>query len=273
MTKAQILQEKSKYEFYTYMSIVSVVLGFLLFIPLPPLGLPLFMGGGFSLAFVQKGFKKVSITFKEHYVKEAILSIVENGTYEPLNGFSKEEVYGAKLLKKEDRYQSEDLITGELLGRKIRCADLHLQDVRSNGKSTSVVTVFRGKYFEVELDKPINQFVYIVQNRYYFFNHGTNLKKMEMEWVDFNQAFDVYGEDELETFKLLKPAFMEKLIGLKQYYKKISFGFIGKKLVIAINNGKDSFDIQLFKPLNEQFIDEIKKELMDLKDIIALLVE
>src|SRR5690606_8414301 len=79
-------------------------------------------------------------------------------------------------------------------------------------------------------------------------------------------------EDELETFKLLKPAFMEKLIGLKQYYKKISFGFIGKKLVIAINNGKDSFDIQLFKPLNEQFIDEIKKELMDLKDIIALLV-
>jgi len=273
MTKADIKQMKSKYETYSMLSFGAIIVGFITFLPAPFFGMPLFIIGGLSQVFIANGFKKVSNTFKELYVKTEILKIVENGTYEPLNGFSKEEVYGARLLKKEDRYQSEDLITGELLGRKIRCADLHLQDVRSNGKSTSVVTVFRGKYFEVELDKPINQFVYIVQNRYYFFNYGTNLKKMEMEWVDFNQAFDVYGEDELETFKLLKPAFMEKLMGLKQYYKKISFGFIGKKLVIAINNGKDSFDLRLFHPFNDQFSEEIKKELMDLKDIIALLVE
>ena len=121
-------------------------------------------------------------------MKEEILKIVENGTYEPTKGFLKEEVYGAKLLKKEkDKFHSEDMITGMILGKTFRCADLHLQDVRSSGKSTTVVTVFKGKYFEIELDKMQSSFVYIVNNAAISFGKRDGLSKIDLEWVDFNK--------------------------------------------------------------------------------------
>lgn len=271
VTKQAIIKQKSHYEILSILSIISIVFGFVMFLPFPPFGFVFFLGGGLAQGIILSKFKKVSTAFKSRHVKEEILKIVEGGTYEPTKGFLKEEVYGAKLLKKEDRFHSEDMITGVISGKKFRCADLHLQDVRSSGKSTTVVTIFKGKYYEIELGKTQDSFVYIVNNATFGFGKKDGMSKIELEWIAFNQAFDVYGHDDLETFKLLKPAFTEKIYSLKLKYKKIEFGFIGKKLVIAINNGKDAFDLRMFKPFNDDFTEEIKQELTDLKEIIETL--
>lgn len=86
---------------------------------------------------------------------------------------------------------------------------------------------------------------------------------VEMEDVEFNKYFSVYAENEHEAFYILTPHFMEKI---KEVTKKLNcgimFGFIDSKLHIAIDNNEDSFEYNVFKPINEQEVsDNIVKDI------------
>ncbi len=260
--------KKKYYEGFIVFGYVLLAIGFILFIANPLIGGVLFLGGGIMTMIVSNQFKKLSIEYKLEYVKKTIENMYPTTQFHPQKGFLPEEVYSTLVLKKEDRFASEDLMEGTLLNRRFRCADLHLQDVRSNGKSTTVVTVFRGRFYEIEFDKTLPTPVYIVNNQMAF-HRFTAFEKMEMEWVQFNKVFDLFGKDAVMTFKLIKPRFMEKVMELKNQYKNIQFGFIGNKLYIAIQNGIDTFDLKMFKPIDYSYIDEIKREFSD----IALLIE
>lgn len=270
MSKTDFMKRKSAYESYNAVGIGMVIIGFLSFMLNPLIGGFLFIGGGIMTVVIANGFKKLSNEFKKVYIKNAIEEMYPNTIFTPDKGFSKEEVYDTLVLKKEDRFASEDMIEGSLWNRQFRCADLHLQDVRSSGKTTTVVTVFRGRFYEIEFDKTLSTPVYIVDNQYAFHRFGA-YEKMEMEWVQFNKTFDVFGEDQLGVFRLIKPKFMEKVMELKDKYKKIQFGFIGSKLYVAIHNGIDTFDLKMYKPINESYFDEIKQEFDDIRLLIETL--
>lgn len=262
--------KKSLYESLTVLGFVLVAFGFILFTAQPVIGFMLFIGGGILSVAMSTAFKKLSTQFKYEYVKKSIEELYPTTEFNPQKGFSKEEVYDTLVLNKEDRFASEDMIEGTLFNRRFRCADLHLQDVRSNGKSTTVVTVFRGRFYEIGFDKILSTPVYIVANQG-MFTRFTGFEKMEMEYVAFNQAFDVFGQDALQTFRLIKPRFMEHVMSLKNRYKGIQFGFIGNKLYVAIKNGVDTFDLKMFKPIDYSYLNEIKNEFEDIKIMIETL--
>ena len=81
--------------------------------------------------------------------------------------------------------------------------------------------------------------------------------RVKMEDIEFNKTFNVYAESEHEAFYILTPHFMEKL---KDITKKIKCGvmfcFVDNRLHIAVDNNKDSFEYNVFKPINEQQIEE-----------------
>jgi hypothetical protein len=262
--------KKSLYEGLTVLGFVLLAFGFIFFVSQPVIGFILFMGGGILSAVMSSAFKKLSIKFKEEFVKKSIEEMYPTTTFNPTKGFLPNEVYGTLVLGKEDRFSSEDMIEGIIENRRFRCADLHLQDVRSNGKSTTVVTVFRGRFYEIEFDKTLATPVYIVANQG-MFHRFNGLEKMEMEYVEFNQAFDVFGKEAMQTFRLIKPRFMEHVMALKGRYKGIQFGFIGNKLYVAIKNGVDTFDLKMYKPIDYSYIDEIKTEFEDIKIMIETL--
>lgn len=270
MTKEELLKKKSNIESLAIVSYVSIGIGFLGFMMNPFFGGVLFVTSAILSVIMTNMFKQLSNKFKAIYIKQTIESMLPGAIYSPTLGFSKEEVYNTLVLKKEDRFYSEDMIEGTISNRRFRCADLHLQDVRSNGKSTTVVTVFRGRFYEIEFEKTLDSPVYIVDNQYAFHRFG-GFEKMEMEWVAFNQKFDVFGKDQLQAFKVIKPRFMEKVVELKDQYKRIQFGFIENKLFVAIHNGIDTFDLKMFKPINESYIDEVKKEFSDINRLIETL--
>jgi hypothetical protein len=262
--------KKSLYESLTVLGIVLVIFGFILFTIQPGVGFILFIGGGVLSAIMSSVFKKLSTKFKFEFVKKSIEELYPSSSFHPEKGFSPDEVYGTLVLKKEDRFSSEDMIEGTISNRRFRCADLHLQDVRSNGKSTTVVTVFRGRFYEIEFEKTLATPVYIVANQV-LFHRFTGFEKMEMEYVEFNKAFDVFGQDSLATFRLIKPRFMEHVMSLQNRYKGIQFGFIGNKLYVAIKNGIDTFDLKMFKPIDYGYINEIKMEFDDIRTMIETL--
>ena len=160
---------KETYETWTVIGIVLVVISFIGFManPLMMIG---FIAGGLISAIAGAKFKKLSTEFKSIHVKKIIEQEISNVFYDPKKGFEKETVYESKILKKEDRYYSEDYISGQIKGKRFESADVKLQDVRSNGKSTTVVTVFQGRFFMIDFDKKFESNVYIMPNRSFGFN-------------------------------------------------------------------------------------------------------
>ena len=91
-----------------------------------------------------------------------------------------------------------------------------------------------------------------------------------MEDNEFNNLFTVFAVSEHEAFYILTPHFMEKIKELTSKLKcGIMLGFVDNKLHIAVNNYKDSFEYNVFRPINEKEIEEsITKDIKLITDFV-----
>lgn len=273
----QMTQLKSK----GLLGITVTLIAFICFIPMGvsagPFGAFLmaipFMGGAIYAGMQQKKLKALSNQFKEKYLMPELKKIIPNATYRLHDGFLEQEVIYSRLLKNQDRFKSEDLIEGIIDGIKFRCSDIHQQDVRSNSKGgSSTVTIFKGRFYEIDLIKPLNADIVIMQKQIFkLFKHDDLI---ETESIRFNQELTVYANGQVEALRLLKPKFMEKLLYLDQRFNdKISFSFIKNKMYIAINHGKDTFDFSPNHKVDENFINAYKEEFINIKAFIKMLIQ
>lgn len=270
MDLKRISEKKSKIEAMTIVGGIITGVSFFAFIA-NPIFMIGFIGGGIILAVGGSMFKKLSIEFKKTHVKDIVEKEITDCYYQPDKGFEKEVVYDSKILKKEDRYFSEDYLSGLIAGKKFESADVKLQDVRSNGKSTTVVTVFQGRFFIIDFEKKFESNVYVMPNRSFGFNWFTDMVKVDLESVLFNKTFDVFSESEHSAFYLLKPAFMEKLIEFKNNAKRVMFGFKDQKVFIAIDTRIDTFDLKFFRDIDQTFFEEIKAEIKLIEELVKLI--
>ena len=230
-----------------------------------------FVAGGIILVIGSSKFKKLSQQFKRVHIKEIIENEISECFFDPDKGFEKEIVYGSKILRKEDRYYSEDYLSGVIKGRKFESSDLKLQDVRSNGKSTTVVTVFQGRFYIIEFDKKFESDVYIMPNLSIGFNWFSELQRVDLESMAFNKLYDVFSIDKHSAFYLLKPAFMEKLIEFRNVAKRVMFGFKEAQVYIALDTRIDAFDLKMFREIDQTFFEEIKREIILIEELIDLI--
>lgn len=80
-------------------------------------------------------------------------------------------------------------------------------------------------------------------------------EKVLLEDTEFNKMFNVYSNNQVECRFILTTGFMEKIKALKILFnaKNIALSFIGRRLFIAIDIGKDSFNIaKLYKCTNNK---------------------
>lgn len=271
MNLEEVKRKKSQYESILILSYLALFIGFIIFFLNPYFGFLFFVTGMVLSIVPMKRFKSLSTTFKSQYVKDILEKLIPDSSYDPLSGFEKDIVYGSLILKREDRYHSEDLITGTIQGKHFSCADVHLQDVRSNGKSTTVVTVFHGLFFMIDAAKPFQHDTYIMPNHMFLFGTMNGLKKLDMEYIEFNQTFDVFGSDEMDTFALIKPRFMEEILDFQKDNKKIRLGFQKDKIYVAIDKRKDTFDLKAFRPIDETFFNEINGDIKLIQELLSLI--
>lgn len=84
----------------------------------------------------------------------------------------------------------------------------------------------------------------------------------------FNKEYFAFAKDEVNAFDILIPPFMERLRILDEKYKdKNAFSFFKKILYISINSNVDSFDLEMFKSINDAFLNSYILELQELKTI------
>ena len=236
---------------------IIVVLGLILFIALieyGPYGLILILPGLIITIMGTTKFSTIRKNFKLEVLQDVIASFVEDGMFDPSRGLSQSVVYDTEFLKRADIFKSEDFLSGTMDGVSFVSSDVKLQERHvehtSNGTRTTYVTYFLGRIFRFEFKK----------RRY---------KKIKLESVDFNKKFKTYCTSEHAAFYVLTPHFMEALRKFEKNNKgKISFSFIDNYLYIGINNFKDTFELKMFRKLNEETFEEFKHELFVIKEIV-----
>lgn len=255
-------------------SIVPVV--FVLFI---------FAGMGYlTLSVIPKSKEaehELKTLYKDTFLNGMFNEFFENARYMGTFGFSQHKVREFELYDIGEEFESEDHLSGMYKGVHFEQADVHSWTYYRKREHNQIETYFYGRMFIFDLPihgiqsiKILNKLPLDAKNDRRIRNAEN--KRVEMESMQFNEAFSVYSEDAHEAFYILTPQMMERLMQMFHRYCKIneyafhniSFHFKGSKLYFTMECDNKAFDAGKF-PIS--YPDEKKKLEGDIQVIIDLI--
>lgn len=212
--------------------------------------------------------------YKTYFVEQNLRQNFADLHYDRNAGLDHSVVGATGMIDTGDAYHSNDFATGKYKDVAFTQADVHIQERHTDSEGhTTYVTTFRGRMMIFEFPKKFNFKLELIGRRFHAYRiprgtvKGRELSQIDTESSEFNEMFRIYAEDGFEAFYLLDPATIVKLQTIAEKHKyRILFGFIDNKLLIALNDGKDSFEPP--KPnqkINEK--EELKKVSEDIKII------
>lgn len=238
----------------------------LIFIPM------IFFAGGIIYFIIgASAFSKLKKEFKKDFLKNIFSVLIPGIEYSPHIGLNPMDVYATEFLKKADRFHSEDYLSGKIDDIDFISSDVRLEERRvrhtKNGTQVYYVPYFVGRVFKFDFHKELVCHMQVLESGRPLSRRPFN--KVELESIDFNKKFNVFAEEELTAFYILTPDIMEAIFALERRYPgNISFSFSDQQMYLGINNNKNTFELQLFKPLSLEAIQEFEKDLLVVKDVI-----
>ncbi len=239
--------------------------------PITFIGIAIFIGGAIFAAVGLNEFQKLSKSFKSEVLTGLIDTFVENGHFNPHSGLSQAQVYSTEFLKRADRFHTEDFLSGSMdevqfVSSDVKLEERHVEHTK-NGTRTYYETYFLGRVFIFDFNKPFDGYLQVLERARPQKNRG--YKKVKLESVQFNKKFKTYATSEHSAFYVLTPHFMEALMKFEKENKgQIYFSFLDNMLYIGINNFKDTFELRMFRKLDESVFEEFKRDLLVIKDVI-----
>jgi len=276
MNKFESFQaRKEKAEKKIFIGAPFIIVGILLFILLGSYGfggLVLVLPGIVFIGIGMTEFKKLSDQFKKEVLVDLISTYVDEGVFQPESGLSISQVYSSEFLKHADRYHTEDYLSGSMEGVHFESSDVKLEERHvqhtKNGTRTYYETYFLGRMFIFQFNKSFDGYLQVLEGGRPVSRR--KFSKIKMEGVQFNKKFRTYTTNDHSAFYVLTPHLMESMMGFEKNNKgKISFSFIDDKLYIGINNFKDTFELKMFQKIDQALLDEFKRELLVVKEVIT----
>ena len=262
---------RKRTELWTAVSIAIGVLGFVLFLVSPFLGFALFAGAIImNVCFINGMRKKYSAAFKHVIVEDALKNIFSDVTFYPETGICKEVIEDTEMMSMGNRFYSDDYVSGTYKGIHFEQSDVCIQNVTSNGKHTTTVTYFQGRWMIFEFNKKFSCELQVRQKGFNYarktggwFKERREMYKIELEDEAFNRDFSTYAVDEHEAFYILTPHMMQNIMNLGNSTDgDLLLCFVDNRLHVAVNNGKNAFEPPVFSKINfdresEKIYDEI----------------
>lgn len=210
----------------------------------------------FYFIFVNKKDKEYKRFYKEHVVKAVLEEYIDDLVFDPKGGIKKEVIAGTEMMMMGNTYSSNDYIAGRYKDIYFEQADVEIQDVHNNGKNTTTVTYFKGRWMIFEFNK---RFAYDMQIKEKSFSYSKRknklfgpkeerFKKIDFEDSSFNSVFTTYARNEHEAYYIVTPHFMQNLMEFNNAVPgNMLLCFVDSKLHLALNNNKDAFEPSVFK--------------------------
>lgn len=217
-----------------------------------------------------KDIKIFNNEFKNIFVLTSLRKFFGNLAYNYENGFSEEYIQNMGMLDTGDRFNSNDYISGTYKNIKFEQSDICIEEKHeerdSDGNKKEVWdTIFEGRVMVFDFNKKFKSTMQVSTSYFSATSLPSNKQfyNVKMEDIEFNKLFTIYAENEHDAFYILTPHFMQKIKDItRELNCGVMFGFIDSRLYIAINNNEDSFEYNVFKPINEQEIENnIVKEI------------
>ena len=214
--------------------------------------------------------------YKTYFVQQSLAGVFDNLQYDRNSGLPRDVVQN--IMTGGDRYHSNDLITAKYKDINFTQADVHTErehrSTDSNGHTTTTyTTIFKGRFLIFDFNRDFKFRLQLVGKNFagarLVRTDKTKFEKIETESIEFSKHFTIYAQDGFEAFYILDPAFIEKLQAIGEYYDdRILFGFINKRLYVAVGDNNDSFE----PPHPNKLIDE-EAEIKRVKSDIATIVQ
>lgn len=212
--------------------------------------------------FLGKSTNKLKARIKElvgqYIVRDILAEKIDIVKYSPNQYINKQFVKDCMILPNFDKINGSDYISGIYRGKKFTYCDLLLEiETREEDddghRSKTTKTMFNGHLVTMDLGKDIGGYVRIREKKNSrkkkgflanVLGLGSSGNSIETENIAFNNQFEIKTSDDQLAFYILTPQFMESVMRLDELaagYTNIEFR--GTSVVIALNNGRDSFEI------------------------------
>lgn len=262
-------------------SIISVVLSVFSFTTLGTMNalfiitIPIALISSIALMGMYFSKKRIFVNqVKEILVTKIFETEFTHVSYLPSQGFDNGFIDDTEMYDRGNTYSSNDLLSASYKGIGFMQADVNIQNVTSNGKTTTTTTYFKGRWIVCDFIKNFDGYHQIRSNGSFFNNKkprkffGTKTKEIDFESVDFNKKFSCYTNDEKEAYYLITPEYMEKMTNFQEFVNcEVVYGFINNKLHIAIYNNQNAFEMS-GTTVSDDFINSVIYDMKLIKDVI-----
>lgn len=218
-------------------------------------------------------YSKKLANFKESVKRDVIGGIVK-GISPELNYNSKQGI-SRNIFKHSDifksrinRYKTEDRIWGLVGSTDIEMAEIKAERKEtsrdSNGNTkTKYVTVFEGIFMVADFHKHFHGTTHVLPDIAESMFGWLGRKMQSMNWSrgevahmedpDFEKAFVVYTDDQVEARYILSTSLMRRMLDLKKRFgSQVAFAFKESKVYIAISSKDNYFEPSYKKSLIER---------------------
>ena len=266
-----LLQEKRNATGKTMLFLVFSVF----FLIIPPVGIILILIVASRVSKLRKEMKEL---YKDAFVREPLNNNFRDVIYEPQRGFSEEDIKSFQLCLWGNSYWSEDFIQATYEGVRFTVAEVHVIEVDKSSDSSRSETYFEGRMMVFNFPNKLVNAVTVFSKK---FKHRDMSRaeaketKVELENMQFNDAFDVYSQTQQDSFYLITPHMMERMQVLAGKYDSIAMRVVGNRVVLAFNEpGKNVFDqnIDVGQLDIDQEMAKVQGEIDDIKMFITAIL-
>jgi hypothetical protein len=160
-----------------------------------------------------------------------------------------------------DNESLQDYWRGKIGDTDFTLYEATLTEQRGSGKNRHTVEVFDGIIMRFAFAREFSGTTVVRRNRAVSFTlfgdaitgNGQKLERIKMVHPDFEDAFDVYGSDAVESHYLIHPQYCERLIALEREFagEKLTALFHRGDVIITIN-ADDMFESASLDPSEDR---------------------
>ena len=186
------------------------------------------------------------------------------------------------LLPSYDDCYLQDQWHGSIDGTDFLLYEVKLTETRGSGKNRRTVTVFEGVLLRFQFARPFLATTLVRRDGFKFTLFGDSksydgrtLERIKMVDPRFEDAFDVYGTDQVEGRYLVHSAYCERLLDLEREFdgERLTALFLGGDLIVALRTG-DIFESATLNPKQDrELLDKTISQFGSIARLVKLLNE
>jgi len=207
--------------------------------------------------------------FKTRVIKKLVEYVDPHLAYTPDNFLGQDMFEESGLFsKKPDAYDGGDLIEGTLEKTRIAFSEVHAQyrTTTTDGQGhmrTQWHTIFKGVLFVADFNKAFRSRTFVLPDtaEQLLGSFGQKLQALnpernqliKLENPEFERAFVVYGDDQIEARYILSPALMDRILHYQQRTgEELRLSFVGGCVYVAIPSAQNLFEPNILSTVLER---------------------